>query len=189
MTAKRRFPAQFWLMFAGLVISTTGTSMIWPFITIYSSQKLGLPLTAVTSLLSINALTALAASIVAGSLVDHFGRKGIMTIGLFGQALAYLLYIPAREFWVFALLMGFSGLFGPLFRVGTDAMLADMFAPEDRAQAYALVRMGRNIGVALGPVLGGLVVVISYNLGLYAAAIALSIFGLITVLFLSLIHI
>ena len=106
MTAKRRFPAQFWLMFAGLVISTTGTSMIWPFITIYSSQKLGLPLTAVTSLLSINALTALAASIIAGSLVDHFGRKGIMTIGLFGQALAYLLYIPAREFWVFALLMG-----------------------------------------------------------------------------------
>jgi MFS family permease len=184
LTAKRRFPAQFWLMFAGLVISTTGTSMIWPFITIYSSQKLGLPLTAVTSLLSINALTALAASIIAGSLVDHFGRKGIMTIGLFGQALAYLLYIPAREFWVFALLMGFSGLFGPLFRVGTDAMLADMFAPEDRAQAYALVRMGRNIGVALGPVLGGLVVVISYNLGLYAAAIALSIFGLITVLFL-----
>ena len=107
-----------------------------------------------------------------------------MTIGLFGQALAYLLYIPAREFWVFALLMGFSGLFGPLFRVGTDAMLADMFAPEDRAQAYALVRMGRNIGVALGPVLGGLVVVISYNLGLYAAAIALSIFGRIAVLFL-----
>ena len=128
LTAKRRFPAQFWLMFAGLVISTTGTSMIWPFITIYSSQKLGLPLTAVTSLLSINALTALAASIIAGSLVDHFGRKGVMTIGLFGQALAYLLYIPAREFWVFALLMGFSGLFGPLFRVGTDAMLADMFA-------------------------------------------------------------
>ena len=184
MTAKRHFPTQFWLMFAGLVISATGTSMIWPFMTIYSSQKLGLPLTAVTSLLSINALTGLIASIIAGSLVDHFGRKVIMTIGLFGQALAYLLYVPAQEFWMFALLMGFSGLFSPLYRVGTDAMLADMFAPEDRAQAYALVRMGRNIGVALGPVLGGLVVVISYNLGLYAAAIALAVFGLISVLFL-----
>ena len=184
MTAKRHFPTQFWLMFAGLVISATGTSMIWPFMTIYSSQKLGLPLTAVTSLLSINALTGLIASIIAGSLVDHFGRKVIMTIGLFGQALAYLLYVPAQEFWMFALLMGFSGLFSPLYRVGTDAMLADMFAPEDRAQAYALVRMGRNIGVALGPVLGGLIVVISYNLGLYVAAIALAVFGLISVLFL-----
>jgi len=183
-TTKRHFPTQFWLMFAGLVISATGTSMIWPFMTIYSSQKLGLPLTAVTSLLSINALTGLIASIIAGSLVDHFGRKVIMTIGLFGQALAYLLYVPAQEFWMFALLMGFSGLFSPLYRVGTDAMLADMFAPEDRAQAYALVRMGRNIGVALGPVLGGLVVVISYNLGLYVAAIALAVFGLISVLFL-----
>lgn len=171
-------------MFAGLVISTTGTSMIWPFIMIYSSQKLSLPLTAVTSLMTINALTSLLASVVAGSLVDQFGRKGIMTIGLFGQAIAYLLYIPAQQFWLFALLMGLSGLFGPLYRVGSDAMLADIFGPEDRAQAYALVRMGRNIGVALGPVLGGLVIAISYNVGLYAAAIALSIFGLITAFFL-----
>jgi len=155
-TAKRHFPSQFWLMFAGLVISTTGTSMIWPFIMIYSSQKLSLPLTAVTSLMTINALTSLLASVVAGSLVDQFGRKGIMTIGLFGQAIAYLFYIPAQQFWLFALLMGLSGLFGPLYRVGSDAMLADIFGPEDRAQAYALVRMGRNIGVALGPVLGGL---------------------------------
>jgi MFS family permease len=134
--------------------------------------------------MTINALMALLASIVAGSLVDHFGRKGVMTIGLFGQAVAYLLFVPAHEFWLFALLMGLSGLFGPLYRVGSDAMLADMFGPEDRAQAYAMVRMGRNIGVALGPVLGGLVVAISYNLGMYAAAIALSIFGLITAIFL-----
>jgi MFS family permease len=63
-------------------------------------------------------------------------------------------------------------------------MLADIFGPEDRAQAYALVRMGRNIGVAPGPVLGGLIVVISYNLGLFVAAIALAVFGLISVLFL-----
>jgi len=183
-TAKRHFPSQFWLMFAGLVISTTGTSMIWPFIMIYSSQKLSLPLTAVTSLMTINALTSLLASVVAGSLVDHFGRKGIMAIGLFGQAIAYLFYIPAQQFWLFALLMSLSGLFGPLYRVGSDAMLADIFGPEDRAQAYALVRMGRNIGVALGPVLGGLVIAVSYNVGLYAAAIALSIFGLITAFFL-----
>ncbi|MFZ3071336.1 MAG: MFS transporter, partial [Anaerolineaceae bacterium] len=182
--SRRRFPAQFWLMFAGLVFSSTGTTMIWPFMMIYASEKLGLPLTAVTSLMTINSITGLIASIVAGSLVDRFGRKGVMTVGLFGQAFVYLLYIPASQYWHFALLMALAGLFAPLFKVGSDAMLADMFVPEERAQAYALVRMGRNIGVALGPVLGGLVLAKSYNFGMYAAFIALATFGVVTVLFL-----
>jgi predicted MFS family arabinose efflux permease len=44
--------------------------------------------------------------------------------------------------------------------------------------------MGRNIGVALGPILGGLVLAKSYNIGLLAAASTLAVFGLITFLFL-----
>lgn len=53
-----------------------------------------------------------------------------MGVGLLGQAAVYLLYIPSKEFVVFALLMGLSGFFVPLYRVGTDAMLADMFPPK-----------------------------------------------------------
>ncbi|MEL7644996.1 MAG: MFS transporter [Anaerolineaceae bacterium] len=181
---RRHFSSQFWLMFSGLVLSSTGTTMIWPFMLVYASEKLGQPLTAVTSLMTINAICALIAAILAGSLADRVGRKIVMGIGLLGQAAVYLLYIPSREFLVFAILMGLSGFFVPLYRVGTDAMLADMFPPEDRAQAYALVRMGRNIGVALGPILGGLVLAKSYNIGLLAAASTLAVFGLITFLFL-----
>jgi MFS family permease len=183
-SARRHFSSQFWLMFAGLVLSSTGTTMIWPFMLVYASEKLGQPLTAVTSLMTINAICALIAAILAGSLADQIGRKIVMGVGLLGQAAIYLLYIPSKEFVVFAILMGLSGFFVPLYRVGTDAMLADMFPPEDRAQAYALVRMGRNIGVALGPILGGLVLAKSYNIGLLAAASTLAVFGLITFLFL-----
>ncbi|HOA21051.1 MAG TPA: MFS transporter [Anaerolineaceae bacterium] len=181
---RRHFTSQFWLMFSGLVLSSTGTTMIWPFMLVYASEKLGQPLTTVTSLMTINSICALIAAILAGSLADQVGRKIVMVIGLLGQAAVYLLYIPSREFVLFALLMGLSGFFVPLFRVGTDAMLADMFPPEERAQAYALVRMGRNIGVALGPILGGLVLARSYNIGLMAAAGTLAIFGLITLFFL-----
>ncbi|HPS33558.1 MAG TPA: MFS transporter [Anaerolineaceae bacterium] len=183
-SSRHHFTSQFWLMFAGLVLSSTGTTMIWPFMLIYASEKLGQPLTAVTSLMTINAIGALISAILAGSLADQVGRKLVMGIGLLGQAAVYLLYIPSKEFVLFALLMGLSGFFVPLYRVGTDAMLADMFPPEDRAQAYALVRMGRNIGVALGPILGGLLLVKSYNIGLFSAAATLAAFGLITFLFL-----
>ena len=101
----RRYPFQFWLMLMGLVISTTGTTMVWPFLTIYASEKLLLPLAAVTSLMTFNSVSGFVSSVIAGSLVDRFGRKGMMVIGLFGMAIVYLGYMPAREFWQFALLM------------------------------------------------------------------------------------
>ena len=35
-----RYPSQFWLLFWGMLISTAGASMIWPFLMIYVSEKL-----------------------------------------------------------------------------------------------------------------------------------------------------
>jgi MFS family permease len=171
-------------MLMGLVISTTGTTMVWPFLTIYASEKLLLPLAAVTSLMTFNSVSGFVSSVIAGSLVDRFGRKGMMVIGLFGMAIVYLGYMPAKDFWQFALLMLLSGSFNPLYRVGTDAIVADMIEPENRTQAYSLVRMGRNVGVALGPILGGLVLSRSYNIGFITASIALTLFGLLTIFFL-----
>ncbi|MGI6259425.1 MAG: MDR family MFS transporter [Anaerolineaceae bacterium] len=180
----RRYPIQFWLLIFGLVVSTTGTTMVWPFLTIYASETLSLPMAAVTSLMTFNSISGLIASILAGTLVDYFGRKSIMVFGVFGMALVYLSYIFANEFWQFGLLMFLSGSFSPLYRIGTDAIVADMLPAEERAQAYGFLRMGRNIGVALGPILGGIVLSSSYNIGFVSAALALATYGIITLLFL-----
>lgn len=179
-----RYTPQFWLMFAGLVISSTGTTMIWPFIMIYASSRLSLPMAAVASLMTLNSLAGLTSALLAGSLLDRFGRKSIMAVGLFGAALVYLGYMPVAEYWQFAILMIGSGFFQPLYHVGSDAILADMVPAEHRTNAYSIFRMGRNIGVALGPILGGIALATSYSIGILAAAIALSIFGFITVIFL-----
>ena len=53
------FPSQFWLMVVGLFISSIGSSMIWPFLMIYVSETLGLSLSTVATLVSINAGTGL----------------------------------------------------------------------------------------------------------------------------------
>lgn len=182
--ASAPFSTQFWLMFAGLVISSTGTTMIWPFLTIYTSERLGLPMAAVTSLMSFNAIAGLVSSILAGALVDRFGRKWIMTIGLFGAAAVYLVYAPANQYWHFAVLMSFAGLFSPLYRLGTDASVADLVPQEQRTHAYSLIRMGPNIGVAVGPILGGLILASSYRIGFFGAAAGLSTYGLISIFFL-----
>ena len=42
----------FFLLVAGMFISTVGTSMIWPFMTIYVSERLNLPLTEVAGIIT-----------------------------------------------------------------------------------------------------------------------------------------
>ena len=175
-------PKQFWLMFFGMMFSTIGTTMIWPFLMIYASETLSLPLVAVTSLMTINASTGLISSILAGPVIDRMGRKGAMVTGLIGAGLCYLLLSQASSYTAFAIIMGASGVFAPLYNVGTDAMLADLIPMGKRADAYALVRMARNIGVAAGPAIGGFVLTRSYRYGMYGAAAGLTIYGL-TLLF------
>jgi MFS family permease len=88
--AWQAYPGQFWLLITGLLISTIGTSMIWPFLTIYASETLGRPLTAVGGLISINGLISLSASFIAGPITDRAGRKWIMALSLIGNGLTYL---------------------------------------------------------------------------------------------------
>ena len=157
--------------------------MIWPFLMIYASETLALPLAAVASLMTINAATGLVSSILAGPVIDRLGRKGAMVAGLLGNGLCYFLLSQATSYGAFALILGGSGVFSPLYNVGTDAMLADLFPMEKRADAFALIRMARNIGVAAGPAIGGFVLATSYRIGMYGAAGGMSIYGLLLLFF------
>jgi MFS family permease len=182
-TPTKSYPRQFWLMFTGMIFSTLGATMIWPFLMIYASETLALPLRTVASLMTINATTGLIASILAGPVVDHLGRKWVMVVGLIGNGLCYFFLSQADSYQLFALLLGASGVFSPLYRVGSDAMLADLFPMEQRADAFAMIRMARNIGVAAGPAIGGFVLSISYAFGLYGAAGGLILYGVMLLLF------
>jgi len=76
----RTYPSQFWLLFWGMLVSTTGMSMIWPFLVVYIRQELSFPLATITSLISINAVMSPSSSLIAGSITDKIGQKWAMVI-------------------------------------------------------------------------------------------------------------
>ncbi len=178
-----RYPAQFWMLFSGNFVSTIGLSMIWPFMMIYASRRLQLPLTAVASLLTINSAFLLAGTFLAGSLADRVGRRGIMIVGMALHGTAYLLFSFADSVWMFALLMALGGFVTPVYRVGVDAMVADLIPEERRVSAFAVLRMGNNAGVAIGPSIGGFLATQSYSIIFYCAAAGLLAYSLFTFLF------
>jgi MFS family permease len=177
--AKEEYPSQFWLLFWGMLISTVGTSMIWPFLMIYVSEKLKLPLSTVATLMTVNAISGLIFSFIAGPVADFIGRKRIMVFSLITDGLAFLLLSQAASYPAFLVLMALRGAINPLYRVGADAMMADLVEPEKRADAYSLLRMSNNIGVAVGPSVGGFIAGVSYNLAFFFAAIGMITYGVL----------
>jgi MFS family permease len=169
-TTYLKYPPQFWLMVFGVFLSTAGAGMIGPFLMIYASEKLGLPLSTVVTLITINAGTGLFSSFIAGTLADKVGRKPVMVISLAANGLIYLFMMRADTYAAFAFLMFLTGLANPLYQVGADAMLADLIPQEKRIDAYAINRMLNNAGFAIGPAVGGFIAALSYDYAFYAAA-------------------
>ena len=181
--AQAEYPRQFWLLFWGLLISTIGSSMIWPFLLIYVSEKLALPLATVASLLTLNAVMGLATSFIAGPIADRVGRKWVMVVSLAMNGIINIFMAQAANLPTFAVLMALTGAVNPLYKVGADAMMADLIRPEKRIDAYSLLRLSNNLGVALGPAIGGFIAGASYAAAFYCAATGMLVYSfLITVL-------
>ena len=176
---KKKYPPQFWVLFWGMLISTTGAGMIWPFLMIYVSEKLALPLTSIAVLMTMHAAAGLVSSFFVGTLTDKAGRKITMSIGLVASGLLYLAMVPASTYTAFAVIMILRGIFNPLYRIGSRAMIADLVPEDERADAYALSRLGNNVGIALGPAIGGFVATSSYTIAFICATVGLIAFGLV----------
>ena len=177
------YPRQYWVLFWGLLINSIGGGLWWPFLTIYMRERLAVPLTTITLLFTLNAVAGLAAMSIAGPAVDRFGRRFAMIIGLVASGLILLAMSAAQTLPAWALLMLVQGLFNPFYRVGSDAMVADLIPPVRRAGVYALLRMINNLGIALGPAIGGFVIGVSFGLAFYIAAAANLLFVTLIVFF------
>jgi MFS family permease len=171
------YPRQFWLLFWGMLVNASGASMVWPFLTIYLRERLDVPLTTVALMLTANSLAGLVSGSVAGPVVDRFGRKGAMVLSLMVSSVVMLGMSRADNLTEFLALMLLAGAFQPLYRVGVDAMVADLIPASERPGAYALLRMIANLGVAIGPAVGGFVASVSYTIAFYVAAGAHALFA------------
>ena len=154
-----------------------GTSMVWPFLTIYVSEQLNISLTEVAALISLNGAVTLGASFLAGPAADRFGRKPLMVLSLAGNGITYFMFSQVSTYGMFALLMALRGFFPAFFRVATNAMISDLVEPERRPEAFAQMRMWQNLGIAIGPALGGFIVVASYEIAFTIAAVGLTLYA------------
>lgn len=167
----RRQPPQVWLLFAGDLLGSLGQGLVWPFLTINIREQLDVSLSTITLLFTVQSIAGFVATTLLSPFIDRIGRKWPMVAGLVGSSMVLLGMSRAAALWPWAVLLALYAVFNMLFRISGHAMVADLVGSEQRAETYALLRMGDNIGIALGPTIGGFLVTWTYRLSYYLAAV------------------
>lgn len=165
-----RYSPQIWLLFWGSLAGSVGQSLVWPFLVIAIREQLDVPLSAITPLFTLQSVAGFASTALISPLMDRLGRKVPMVIGLIASGVVLAMMSWTSALWHWAILLPAYGMVNQLFRIGAYAIVADLIEPENRANVYALLRMGDNLGIAVGPTIGGLLVSVAYTLSYWIAA-------------------
>jgi MFS family permease len=177
---RSRYDRQVWVLLGGSLISSFGISIAYPFISLYLFKYRGVSMGDVGLALLVAAAVGLLSQYLSGDLCDRIGRKAVMVAGLAMNTIAFVLLAGAISlnlgYAAFVLLLCFRELSGGLYRNIPNVMIADLVGPGDRTRAFSMLRIGINIGFALGPVLGGLMALYSYTAMFAAAAVASAVY-------------
>ncbi len=152
------FDRRVWLLLLAMLVFRFGQGLYFPFSTIYFHNVLGIPLSLVGVGLGSLAVASVISGLISGPLADRLGRKPPMLLALGGSATTFSLFAVVDGFAGFLVVSVAAGLLGSaMFDAARNAMVADVTPPEMRSRAYGLVRVGGNVGWALGPMTAGLV--------------------------------
>lgn len=94
-----------------------------------------------------------------GRASDRWGRRPVLLIALAASAAAFLLFGFAESLWMLVLSRVVQGAGGGTVGV-IQAYVADAVEPAQRARALGWLSAATNLGVALGPVLGSVAVML-----------------------------
>lgn len=158
----RGLPREVWLVCASTLVNRLGT-MALPFLVLYLTEgRHWTPEEAGFGMMVYGA-GALVAGPFSGRLADRLGHVQVLKASLWSSG-ALLLVLPfaTTKPLLFTLIFLWAGL-TQAFWPSAMALLASLAAPDQRKAVYALHRLAMNLGMAVGPALGGLIAHHSYG--------------------------
>ncbi len=127
------------------------------FLPIFASIYLGLSLTLIGVLLTVNVLLMALLLAPFGKIADRFNRRGMIILGSL-VIFTYLILIPsAHNFWQLLLLCAFGGFGSAISMSAVSALSVKEGRKFGMGSIVAVVGTSLSIGMVIGPILSGVV--------------------------------
>jgi MFS family permease len=156
------FPRLFWVVVVTLFIDSIGNTLLFPFFSLYITQRFGVGMTEAGVLLGISSLFGLIGSVVGGAITDRFGRRRLILFGLTMSALSSLFFGMVSSIKTLYLLIVIVGLLSRVAAPAYDAVLADILPEAKRQEGFGIMRVVFNYAWIFGTALGGLIATRSF---------------------------
>ncbi|MGC8655806.1 MAG: MFS transporter [Thermoplasmata archaeon] len=139
---------------------TFGTGAIWTFTALYLDNVLKMQLVLIGIIFALNAILGGIIQIYSGYLGDKYGFKRVVVIFSFGSVVTLLLLFFTTKFvsipYIFVLLFLVNNIMSSIFQPSTNALLS--LSSDTPLSGFSSLRVATNLGWALGPALGGVIV-------------------------------
>src|SRR5215208_4903141 len=156
------FPRLFWVVVLARFIDAIGGTILFPFFSLYVTQKFGVGMTQAGILLGINSFFAIVGHTVGGALTDKFGRRKLILFGLVFSALSSLWLGLATSIQMMYPLLVIVGLLASVAHPAHEAMLADILPESKRQEGYGILRVVFNYAWIFGTAMGGFIAARSF---------------------------
>jgi MFS family permease len=173
----KNIPRSMWLLSAATLINRVGT-MVLPFLAIYltkiehtSEGQAGLVLT-------FYGIGSLVTSPFVGRIADRFGKITVMEVSLILSGVVLLFYSFVDNY-IFIIIITFTwAVISEAFRPANLSLISEMVTPELRRPAFSLNRLAINLGMSIGPVVGGFLFIFNFHAIFYVNALSTILAGI-----------
>lgn len=152
-----------WLLSLIMLVNRAG-SMVLFFLTLYLTSKIGMSVAEAGQMLSLYGLGSMGGAFLGGWLTDRWGPMRVQRWSLLGSAVSLLVLGNMTEKLWIAVLLFVTAVIAESLRPANSTAMAQVCRPEHLARGYGLNRLAINLGVAIGPALGGFLARIDYQL-------------------------
>ncbi|ART75671.1 MFS transporter [Sutcliffiella horikoshii] len=171
------------LLSFNLFIVMVGIGLVIPILPFYI-DKFGADARTLGLLVAVFAFMQFLLAPVWGRLSDKIGRKPLITIGLFGFAIAEFIFAYASGLWMLFLSRILAGTFGSALMPTAMAYVSDVTSSEKRGQGMGIMGAAMGLGIVVGPGLGGWLAEYDLSLPFLVAGVAATIAGILSVIIL-----
>jgi predicted MFS family arabinose efflux permease len=155
-------PEPVWLLSITAFINRSGT-MVLPFLSLYLTRELGFTKIQTGYLLAMYGLGSVAGSFLGGWLSDRIGALRVQLLSLVTAGFGFLILAGIQDPIRLGAFMFVLSIAVESFRPAVLASTAE-FAPKlVLTRAMALLRLAANLGMAIGPAIGGWLAVYDYH--------------------------
>ncbi len=156
-------PKAIWVLCGTTLINRMGM-MALPFLVVYLTTSLGYSAVQAGLILTLYGSAALVSAPFAGKLCDAIGPLRVMKLSLWLSAVVLIAFPFWRAFPVIIIATVGWSVISDSFGPASLSIISDAVAPEQRKIAFSTNRLAANLGMSVGPALGGILVHYSFSL-------------------------